>query len=77
LKSKIVGGAESEQPVWPSIDGNTRGSAPKPLYETVPQAAADDPKLYELLALIDAVRIGRVRERSLAAKELKLRIEGS
>jgi hypothetical protein len=32
----------------------------------VPKAAKRDPHLYELLALLDAVRIGRARERNLA-----------
>jgi hypothetical protein len=34
-----------------------------------------DPALYELLALIDAVRDGRVRERQLAEKELSARLQ--
>jgi hypothetical protein len=32
----------------------------------VVQAIQLDPKLYELLALIDAVRVGRARERTIA-----------
>jgi hypothetical protein len=32
----------------------------------VPKAAKADPQLYELLALMDAVRIGRERGRNLA-----------
>jgi hypothetical protein len=36
-----------------------------------------DVKLYELLALVDAVRIGRAREKEIAIKELKSRILGS
>jgi hypothetical protein len=31
--------------------------------------------LYELLALVDAIRGGRVRERDVAIKELKKRLE--
>jgi len=33
-----------------------------------------DPQLYELLALLDALRDGRARERALAAKELGSRL---
>ena len=43
------------------------------LHKSAP-AAAKDPALYELLALIDAVRDGRVRERKLAEKELSTRL---
>lgn len=62
--------------VWPSGKGTLRGQAIDPLYPSVPEAAAADPNLYELLALVDALRIGRVRERELAADALRTRILG-
>jgi hypothetical protein len=34
-----------------------------------------DEKLHELLALADALRVGRAREKELAVKELKKRLE--
>ena len=40
----------------------------------VPEAAKRDSYLYELLALIDAIRDGRARERKLAEKELVTRL---
>jgi hypothetical protein len=46
-----------------------------PLYKTVPQAALRDPFLYQMLALLDAIRDGRSRERQLAEQELKLRLK--
>jgi len=61
-------------PVWPDPEGTVRGLALEPLYRTVPRAAKSDPKLYELLALVDALRVGRARERKLAEKELKQRL---
>ncbi|MEG4171544.1 MULTISPECIES: hypothetical protein [unclassified Microcoleus] len=51
-----------------------RGQAIAPLYRSVPQAASNDPELYALLSLIDAIRVGRVREQRLAASELEKRI---
>jgi hypothetical protein len=62
-------------PVWPSAEGPLRGIAFSPLYKNVPQAAAQDSKLYELLALVDAIREGRARERELAIRELTARID--
>ena len=50
-----------------------RGVTFEPLHKSAPAAARKDPALYELLALIDAVRDGRVRERKLAEKELSTR----
>jgi hypothetical protein len=44
------------------------------LYQSVPQAVANDQKLYELLALVDAIRDGRARERNLAISELTRRL---
>jgi len=61
-------------PVWPDPNGTVRGYAVEPLYSSVPTAAKSDPKLYELLALVDAMRIGRARERNLAGEALKERI---
>ena len=61
-------------PVWPWHEGNTRGVALEPLYKTVPQAALRDPWLYEVLALADAIRDGRDRERKIAEHELVNRL---
>ena len=61
-------------PVWPHAEGDARGNAFAPLYPTVPIAASHDPVLYELLALVDALREGRARERRLAEQELTARI---
>ena len=70
---KIVSAGDSI-PVWPDPEGSARGYAVEPLDERVPEAARRDPGLYELLALVDAIRIGRPREHALAAQELSLRL---
>lgn len=46
----------------------------EPLYKTVPIAARRAPLLYEMLALLDALRDGRTRDRRLAEKELVSRL---
>lgn len=61
-------------PVWPDPEGTVKGYALEPLYRSAPKAARRDPRLYELLALVDAIRIGRARERRMAESELKRRI---
>ena len=58
-------------PVWPDPEGSIRGEGFSPLYKSVPAAAKQDPLLYELLMLVDAIRGGRARERDIAKKELK------
>lgn len=62
-------------PVWPDSEGEARGSSFSPLYKSVPKAARADPELYELLVLVDAIRGGRAREREIAVREMKKRLE--
>ena len=64
----------SEPYVWPSADGPVRGQAIEPLYPTVVQAISIDPTLYELLALVDSIRVGKAREVNLAVNELQKRL---
>ncbi len=54
--------------VWPDASGQNKGQAVTPLFKSVPYAAKQDPKLYELLALVDAIRIGNAREVELASE---------
>lgn len=58
-------------PVWSDPNGRVRGIALEPIDPRVPNAAFGDPRLAELLALVDAIRIGNARERDLATKHLK------
>ncbi len=62
-------------PVWPDSEGEVRGESFSPLYKSAPNAAKNDSELYQLLALVDAIRGGRARERDIAKKELKIRLE--
>ena len=64
-------------PVWPWRDGDTRGISLEPLYKTVPHAALRDAELYQLLALVDAIRDGRARERNLAERDLVDRLKSA
>ena len=61
-------------PVWPESQGEVRGATLEPLHKIAPKAARKDPVLYEVLALLDALRDGRVRERQLAERELSARL---
>lgn len=60
--------------VWAYAEGNMRGQSIRPLYPTVPKACLKDEKLYELLSLVDAIRVGKAREENLAIRELEERI---
>lgn len=71
LAKKIV---SNEKYVWPDPEGDVRGQAIEPLYPSVPKAVKHDPKLHELLALVDAIRVGRSREVKLAEEALRKQI---
>jgi hypothetical protein len=72
LKRKLT--QEQPAPVWPYEKGPTRGYAFSPLHKKAPEAALKDQTLYELLALVDAIREGAARERDLAKRELSSRL---
>ncbi|HBL18286.1 MAG TPA: hypothetical protein DD417_16420 [Elusimicrobia bacterium] len=74
--AKAIVSEDSDQLVWPDENGEVRGQSIEPLYPSVPQAALRDPKLHELLALVDALRVGRAREQKMAAEELARRLSG-
>lgn len=71
LNRQLAGG---ETPVWPDPLGTARGYALEPLDKAAPEAARRNPALYELLALVDAIRVGQARERKLATQELNQRL---
>ena len=72
--NKVIVGSSDPPPVWPYAEGSVRGLAFAPLYPSVPAATLRDSRLYELLALVDAIRDGRARERNIVAKELTSRL---
>ena len=62
---------------WPHPHGTVRGVGIEPLHPAVPFAAMQDAKLYALLALFDALRIGKARERGMALERLQVLIDPS
>lgn len=71
LSDQIV---SEEHYVWEHPLGQVRGQSIEPLYKTIPDIAPNDPKLHELLALADAIRVGKAREYELAVRLLKERL---
>ena len=61
-------------PVWPDADGDVEGIEFSPLYKSVPFAAKRDPRLYELLALVDVLRAGNCRGPSRVLQALRARL---
>jgi predicted transcriptional regulator len=60
--------------VWSYGEGTVRGEAIEPLHPKVPEACLKDPIFYEYMALCDALRVGRAREKNIAILELKKRL---
>lgn len=62
---------EKDVYVWPDPKGSIRGQEIKPLHSCVPAAAKKDLDLYKLLNLVEALRVGRTRERKMAMELLE------
>ena len=72
LKNELI---SNETYVWPSGSGTAKGQAIQPLYPTAILAVQQDARLYDVLALVDSIRIGRVRDKILAIEKLKTLIK--
>jgi hypothetical protein len=57
--------------VWPDAKGKVRGLIVEPLYPKMVSSSLLDERLYKMAALVDIIRIGRVREWKFAVDELK------
>lgn len=64
----------NETYVWPFAKGNIRGQAILPLFNSAIEASLKDLILYELLAMVDVLRVGSTREKEIAKLELKKRL---
>ncbi len=73
IKEHIASGEEVY--VWANARGTHRGQAIEPLYKSLPQIAQEDRLFYELLTIVDTIRVGRVREIKIAIEELKKRLK--
>lgn len=70
---------EDPIPVWPYATGKSKGVALNPIHPTAPKSVNEHPDqmFYEILILIDVIRSGRARERNMAIKLLKQRLENA
>lgn len=57
--------------VWPDANGKERGMMIEPLYPGAVEAAKKDPVFYDLLAICDVFRIGKVREIEKAKEQFE------
>ncbi|RAK69814.1 hypothetical protein DLM85_02875 [Hymenobacter edaphi] len=60
--------------VWPSPGGPLTGAAIEPLYPGAPAAALLDAALHELLAVVDALRLGHAGPQQAARDLLRTRV---
>ncbi len=73
LKGLLVSAGEYIY-VWPFAKGKVQGQSLDPLFKSVPEAVQKDARLYEYLALVDAIRIGNQRETGLAVERISERL---
>lgn len=75
LKGLLMVGEDNPY-VWASAEGKIKGQGITPLYKSVPEVVENEEnyRLYELLCLVDSLRVGKIREQELAAMELSKRL---
>jgi hypothetical protein len=61
--------------VWADSEGKTMGLLIEPLYSKQTKAIHSSPEFYEMLALADVLRIGKIREKEIAVRQLKKLLE--
>jgi hypothetical protein len=71
MSRHLMTNQSSEIVVWPYSEGKARGESITPLYPGAVKAAVNDPELYDLFALVDTIRLGKVREKEIALNLLK------
>ena len=72
VKAHIADGGEHY--VWAYYKGTKRGNTIVPLYPSVPKIVDSQPELYEFLAIVDTLRVGKKREVDIAISELDKRL---
>ena len=73
IKEHISSG--SDVYVWSFAKGTHRGQAIEPLFKSIPQIVREDILFYELLVIVDTIRVGKVREINIAKEELEKRLK--
>ena len=65
---------DDEPLVWADVDGSTRGTTIIPLFPRAPALSRTNVPLYELLTLVDSIRIDRSTETATAIRLLSERL---
>lgn len=73
IKEHISSGSDIY--VWSNAKGTHRGQAIEPLFKSIPQIVQEDKLFYELLVIVETIRVGRVREINIAKEELEKRLK--
>lgn len=69
--------ADETRFVWPSGAGSVRGTSVTALHKLVPEIALRDPRMHELLALLDGARLDDQRVRREAITMLRTQLSGA
>jgi hypothetical protein len=72
--SSRFGSVDELPPVWPAPKGEVRGLAVEPLHPAAVDLARSDPWMYDMLALLDGIRLGDARVRGVAQEALQERL---
>jgi hypothetical protein len=74
MAGAIRSSAEEPPPVWPHVGGQVRGQEVQPLHPAAPGAVEGWPELGRWLSLLDCLRAGDARVRSVAGDLLSSKL---
>ena len=66
FREKLEPSPDARVLVWPYARGKVVGEGLVPIYPSVPAACSEDGRLYNLVAAVEILRVGRKKEREVA-----------
>ena len=71
IMQNMISSSDDNNYIWAYALGKSRGMSVKPLSKDVPKITEQNPEMYDILALVDCLRVGKVREKEIAENLLK------
>jgi len=76
ILAKRISSSDTDSYVLEHPAGQVRGQSVTPIYKTAADAALADEGVYAMIALLDAIRVGKAREQKMAREMLSKIIKG-
>ena len=71
ILNKLIKGTTDVKYVWNNTQARSKGVCIDPIHKSAPSLAKENERAYEILATLDAIRLGNAREQEVAMKLMK------